>query len=880
MIGEGQQIVNVNIEEEMKNSYMDYSMSVIVQRALPDVRDGLKPVHRRILFGMNELGFASGKPFKKCARIVGEVMGKYHPHGDNAIYDTLVRMVQDFSLRYPMVDGQGNFGSVDGDGAAAMRYTEARLDRVAEEVLEDIDKSTVDFVPNYDGSLNEPTVLPSKLPNLLINGSAGIAVGMATNFPPHNLSEAVDGIKALLDDPNLGVDDLCRHVKGPDFPTGAFIYGVQGIRDAYRTGRGRVVIRARASIETGRAGKDSIVVTEIPYQVNKTRLIEKIVSLVRDKKITGISDIRDESDRDGMRLVIELKRDAVGKVVLNQLFKHSQMQVTFGVIMLALVKGQPRVLNLKQVMEQYIHHRLEVVVRRTRYELDKAERRAHILEGLRIALDNIDEVVALIKASRTPDEARAGLMERFELTEIQARAILDMRLQRLTGLERDKLEQELKGLRELIFELKGVLADEGKQREIIKEELEDLRGRYGDSRRTEIIPDEEEFTVEDMIAEENVVVTISNDGFIKRYPVSGFRKQNRGGRGITGASTREADHIEHLYIASTHNYMLFFTEDGHCYWLKVHEVPQAGRASKGRAIVNLLEKPSDRKIAAVINVKNFDPEYHIIMATEKGVVKKTSLEAFSRPRRAGLNAIEIREGDRLMDCKLTDGSHEILLGTDEGKAIRFHEREARPMGRVAAGVKGITLPGGVHVVGLVATAKPEAQILVVTESGMGKRSRLQEYRVTRRGGKGIMTVKVTERTGRMLTMMEVTDEHDLMIITQRGVMIRQPVGQIRVIGRATQGVRLIRLDEGDRIGSVDKVIADSSKEKLGMAAGAAAGAANGGPNGTPGGENAGADEGGNGGGEGASELDALTGSPGQESAGDLEEPPDNGSGTE
>jgi DNA gyrase subunit A len=816
MLSDGQHIVNVNIEEEMKNSYLDYSMSVIVQRALPDVRDGLKPVHRRILFGMNELGCASNKPYKKSARIVGDVMGKYHPHGDSAIYDTMVRMVQDFSLRYPLIDGQGNFGSVDGDGAAAMRYTESRLDKLAEDVLEDIEKNTVDFVPNYDGSLQEPTVLPSRLPNLLINGSSGIAVGMATNFPPHNLNETAAGIKLLLDHPDATADDLMKFVKGPDFPTAAFIYGSSGIKEAYRTGRGRVVIRARATIESSKGGKDAIIITEIPYQVNKTKLIEKIVELVRDKKVTGISDIRDESDREGMRLVIELKRDAVAKVVLNQLYKHTQMQSTFGVIMLALVKGQPRVLTLKQVMEQYILHRLEVIVRRTRFDLDKAEARAHILEGLKIALDNIDEVIKLIRASATTEIARDGLMARFGLSELQAKAILEMRLQRLTGLERDKLVAELKALRELIFDLQQILADEARQRAIIREELDDAVARYGDKRRTEIIPDEGEFTIEDMIAEEDVVVTLSDDGFIKRQPVSAFRRQNRGGRGITGSGTKEEDHIEHLFIASTHNHMLFFTEDGHCYWLKVHEIPQAGRASKGRAIVNLLEKPKDQKIASVINVKAFDADRYIIMATENGIIKKTSLEAYSRPRKAGINAIEIREGDRLMGCKLTDGTHEILLGTDEGKAIRFSEKEVRPMGRTASGVIGIALDEGVKVVGMVVTAKQDAQILVACETGLGKRTGLEEYRATHRGGKGIITVKVTERTGRMVTMMEVSDENDLMIITERGVMIRQPVDQIRLIGRATQGVKLIRLDEGDKIASVDKVVADREMDAMGI----------------------------------------------------------------
>jgi DNA gyrase subunit A len=806
MIGDGQKIFDRSIEEEMKTSYLDYSMSVIVQRALPDVRDGLKPVHRRILFGMNELGMASNKPYKKSARIVGEVMGKFHPHGDGAIYDSVVRMVQDFSLRYPLIDGQGNFGSIDGDGAAAMRYTEVRFRKEAEELLEDIERETVDFVPNYDDSLMEPTVLPARLPNLLVNGSTGIAVGMATNFPPHNLTEISLGIQALLDNPAITIDELMKFVKGPDFPTGAYIYGRDGIRSAYHTGRGRILVRARASIETGRGNKDSIVVSEIPYQVNKTRLIEKIVELVRDKKVDGISDIRDESDRDGMRLVIELKRDAVGKVVLNNLYKHTQMQTTFGVIMLALVKGQPRVLTLKQVMEQFIRHRLEVIVRRTRFELNKAEARAHILEGLKIALDNIDEVVRLIRASKTPDEARSGLMERFGLSELQAKAILEMRLQRLTGLERDKLVAELKALRELIVELKSILADEGRQRAIIKDELNELVERYGDERRTEILASAEEFTVEDMIAEEDVVVTISKDGFIKRFPVNGFRKQNRGGRGSTGAGTRELDYIEHLFVASTHNYMLFFTENGQCYWLKVHEIPTAGKASKGRAIVNLLEKPKDEKIAAVINVKKFDENQFVIMCTEQGIVKKTTLEAYSRPRKAGIRAININDGDRLIDSKITSGDHEIVIGTNEGKAIRFHESQIRPMGRTAAGVKGISMDEGVKVVDMVVTANKEAQILVVTETGLGKRSALPDYRVTHRGGKGVMTLKVTPKTGPLVAMKEVTDEHDLMIISEQGVLIRQSCAQIRVIGRATQGVRLIRLDEGDRIASVDRVI--------------------------------------------------------------------------
>ncbi len=802
-------IVPVYIEEEMKDSYIDYSMSVIVSRALPDVRDGLKPVHRRVLYGMLDLGLRPNSAYKKSARIVGEVLGKYHPHGDTAVYDTMVRMAQDFTMRYPLIDGQGNFGSMDGDSPAAMRYTEARLAPIAEELLRDLDKDTVDFVPNFDESLKEPTVLPAVLPNLLVNGSSGIAVGMATNIPPHNLGEVVDALIALINRPDLRVDSLMKYIKGPDFPTGAIIYGYEGIDEMYRTGRGRIVIRARANIETVRGGRENIVISELPYQVNKANLIEKIADLVREKKIEGIMDIRDESDRDGLRVVIELKRDAQAEVILNQLYKHTQMQVTFGAIMLALVDGAPRILNLKEILQHFIDFRHEVVVRRTKFELDKAEKRAHILEGLKICLDNIDEIVAIIKKSRNPETARNSLMKRFGLTEIQAQAILDMRLQRLTGLERKKIEDEYRETIKLIEKLRSILESREKRMQLIKEELLQLKEKYADERRTEIIVETEEFTIEDMIAEEDMVITISHTGFIKRFPVSSYRRQLRGGRGYTGASTKEEDFIEHIFIASTHHYILFFTDKGRCYWLKVHEIPQAGRASKGRAIVNLLKISKDEKIAAFVNVRDFSDNLYVVMATKQGLVKKTKLSAYGNPRRGGINAITIRPEDDLIEAKLTDGNNEILLCTRKGLAIRFHEKEVRDMGRTATGVKGIELAKDDYVVGMM-VIKREGYVLVVTENGYGKRTELKEYRVSHRGGKGIITLRVTEKTGPLVRIMEVIDEDEIMIITSKGIVLRQSVKDISVVGRNTQGFRLIRLKEDDRVADVARVVKEEN----------------------------------------------------------------------
>ncbi|MDZ7263100.1 MAG: DNA gyrase subunit A, partial [candidate division KSB1 bacterium] len=781
-----ERIIPIYIEEEMKDSYIDYSMSVIVSRALPDVRDGLKPVHRRVLYGMHELGVRPGTAYKKSARIVGEVLGKYHPHGDTAVYDTMVRMVQDFSLRYPLIDGQGNFGSLDGDAPAAMRYTEARLMPISEELLRDLDKDTVDFVPNFDESLKEPKVLPALLPNLLVNGSSGIAVGMATNIPPHNLNEVVDALVALIDKPEIKIDDLMKIVKGPDFPTGALIYGVEGIDEAYRSGRGRIIVRARANIETGRSGKNFIVITEIPYMVNKANLIEKISALVEERKMEGITEVRDESDKDGLRVVVELRKDAQAHVILNQLYHHTQMQVTFGVIMLALVDGAPAVLNLKQMLQHFIDFRHDVVVRRTKFDLDKAEKRAHILEGLKIALDHIDEIIELIKKSRDPETAKNGLMRRFKLSEIQAQAILDMRLQRLTGLERKKIEQEYLETIKLINQLKAILASKPKRMQIIKEELLGLKEKYGDERRTEIIKKIEEFSIEDMIAEEDMVITISHFGFIKRFPVSGYRRQSRGGTGSSGASTKEDDFIEHLFVASTHQYLLIFTNRGRCYWLKVHEIPQAGKGSKGRAIVNLINIGSDEKIAAIVNVRQFDDNHFVVMATKQGLVKKTVLSAFGNPRKGGINAINIRSEDDLIDAKITDGSQEIVLGTYSGKAIRFFESDVRDMGRQATGVTGIRLSKNDYVVGMV-TVRSDTTLLVITEKGFGKRTPLKEYRLTRRGGKGIVTVNTTERVGKMVSIKDVGDDDDVMIITTSGNVIRQSVKKIRETGRATQG---------------------------------------------------------------------------------------------
>ena len=798
-------IIPIYIEDEMKNSYIDYSMSVIVSRALPDVRDGLKPVHRRILYGMHELGVQPNRPHRKSARIVGDVLGKYHPHGDSAVYDAMVRMVQEFSLRYPMVDGQGNFGSIDGDSAAAMRYTEARLKPVAVEMLRDLEKETVDFTPNFDESLEEPTVLPSLFPNLLVNGASGIAVGMATNIPPHNLSEVIDALIALINQPDMPIESLMKHVQGPDFPTGGIIYGNDGIYSAYKTGRGRVVVRARASLEKGKGNKDAIIVNEIPYQVNKANLITSIAGLVKDKKIEGISDLRDESDRDGMRIVIELKRDAQPQVILNQLYIHTQMQTTFGVIMLALVNNRPKVLNLKEVLQYFVDHRHDVIMRRTRFELDKAEKRAHILEGLKIALDNIDEIIALIKKSSSPEEAQIGLMKRFGLSEIQARAILDMRLQRLTGLERKKIEDEYLETIKLIEKLRQILDSREKQMALIKDEFQEVKEKYGDARRTEIVAKTEEFSVEDTIAEEDMVITISLSGYIKRFPVSGYKRQNRGGKGVIGADIKSEDSVEHLFIASTHHYIMFFTDLGKCYWLKVHEIPQIGKGSRGRAIVNLINVEKGETVRAVVPVKTFDDDKFLFMATRNGTVKKTSLGAYSRPMKTGINAITVHDGDALIGAAITDGNHDIVLGTREGKAIRFHESEVRAMGRTAAGVRGITLSGKDIVIGMVVVRR-EGTLMVVTDKGYGKRSAISDYRVTSRGGKGIITMKTNDKIGNLIAIMDVVDSDDLMLITANGLVIRQEIQKIKVLGRATQGVRLVRLSPDDSVGDVARVV--------------------------------------------------------------------------
>ncbi len=807
-----EKIIPVSLEEEMKSSYIDYAMSVIVARALPDVRDGLKPVHRRVLFGMHELGLAYNKPYKKSARIVGEVLGKYHPHGDSAVYDTLVRMVQDFSLRYPLIEGQGNFGSIDGDSPAAMRYTEARLARIAEEMLRDLDKNTVDFVPNFDDTLQEPSVLPSYLPNLLVNGSSGIAVGMATNIPPHNLNEIVDGLVALIDNPKMKPEELMKYVKAPDFPTGGIIYGYEGVREAYLTGRGRIILRAKANIETLKNDRENIVITEIPYQVNKSALIEKIAELVRDQKVDGIANIRDESDRDGLRIVIEMKRDGQPAVTLNQLFKHTQMQVTFGVIMLALVNGVPKILTLQQMMQHFLDHRMDVLIRRTKYDLDAAERRAHILEGFIIALDNIDAVIETIKKSRDVETAKHNLMRKFKLSEIQAKAILDMRLQRLTGLERKKIEDEYKETIKLIERLKGILESEKKRKQIIKEELIQLKERYGDERRTEIIYDYKDFSLEDIIAEEDVVVTISHQGFIKRFPVSGYRKQARGGKGVTGAGTKDEDFIEHMFVASTHHYIMFFTDKGKCYWLKVHEIPEGGRAAKGRSILNLIEKEKDEKITAFVTVKEFTDDKYIVMVTEKGTIKKTVLSAYSNIRRGGINAINLVPGDRLIEAKLSDGNNDIIVGTKNGMAIRFNEKDVRDMGRTATGVRGIKLGKNDAVIGMI-VVRNASTLLVVTKKGFGKRSEIDEYRLTKRGGKGVITVKTSDRNGKLIAMKEVNDGDELVIITTKGMVIRQAVSDIRIMGRNTQGVRLIKLNEGDEIADIARVIPEDKTDE-------------------------------------------------------------------
>ena len=813
MVTISEKIIPVDIEDEMRGSYIDYSMSVIVSRALPDVRDGLKPVHRRVLFGMQGLGLASNRAYKKSARIVGEVLGKYHPHGDSAVYETMVRMAQDFSMRYMLVDGQGNFGSVDGDSPAAMRYTEARLTKISEEMLKDLEKNTVNFAPNFDDTLQEPTVMPSLIPNLLCNGASGIAVGMATNIPPHNLREVIDGCTAYIKDSNISNEKLMKHILAPDFPTGGIIYGYGGVKDAYTTGRGKVIVRARASIETGKGERQRIIITELPYQVNKASLIVKIADLVTEKKLEDISDVRDESDRDGLRVVVDLKREANAEVVLNNLYKHTPMQTTFGVIMLALVDGRPKVLQLREFIQHFIEHRNEIIVRRTKFDLDEAEKRAHILEGYIIALDNIDAVIALIKKSKDVESAKLGLMKKFKLSEIQAKAILDMRLQRLTGLERKKVEEEYRETIKLIERLKSILKNKQLQMKIIEEELIEMKEKYGDDRRTEIVYKAEEFSIEDMIAEEEVVVTISHSGLIKRFPVSGYRRQSRGGKGVTGAATREDDFVAHMFIASTHNYVLIFTDKGRCYWLKVFEIPEGGRTAKGKSINNLIDKDPNEKIASFIAVKEFDDKHFVFMFTEQGLVKKVVLSEFSNPRRNGIVAANLKKGDQLTDVKLTDATQDIVIGTHNGLAIRFHEGEIRPMGRSAAGVRGIRLSKGDKVVGAVNLRRKDTTILVATQKGFGKRSEEDEYRTSHRGGKGIFTVKVSEKTGKMVAIKEVIDTDDIVIVTSDGMVIRQHAADIRVAGRNTQGVHLIRLKEGDSIAAVAAVVAEEEEEK-------------------------------------------------------------------
>ncbi|WP_324679315.1 DNA gyrase subunit A [Hymenobacter sp. GOD-10R] len=813
-MAEGEKIIPINIEDEMRGAYIDYSMSVIISRALPDVRDGLKPVHRRVLYGMSELGVSYNKSYKKSARIVGEVLGKYHPHGDSSVYDTMVRMAQDWSLRYPLVDGQGNFGSIDGDSPAAMRYTEARLKRLADELMGDLDKETVDFQPNFDDSLEEPSVMPAKFPNLLVNGTSGIAVGMATNMAPHNLTEVVNGIIAYLDNTDITIPELMEYITAPDFPTGGTIYGYEGVKQAFETGRGRIVVRAKAHYETTPTGKEQIVITEIPYMVNKASMIEKTAALINEKRIEGIADLRDESDRDGMRIVYDLKRDAMPNVVLNQLYKYTQLQSSFGVNNVALVKGRPMTLNLRDLIQHFVEHREEVVVRRTRFELAEAQKRAHILEGLLIALDHLDEVIALIRSSRDPEVARVDLIERFKLSEVQARAILDMRLQRLTGLERDKIVKEYDELTRLIDHLNDVLASAELQRQIIKDELTDIRERYGDARRTQIEYAGGDFSMEDMIADESMVITISSEGYIKRTPLDEYRSQGRGGVGSRGAASKQDDFTEHLFVATTHEYLLFFTELGRVFWLKVYEVPEGGKNAKGRPIQNLIEIPREDNVRSVLNVRGLrDPDYlentYLMFCTEQGTVKKTPLEAYSRPRTAGINAITINEGDRLLDVQLTTGNSEVVVALRSGRAVRFHEGKVRSMGRSAAGVRGITLTDeNDRVVGMVCISDTSQELLVVSENGYGKRSELDEYRITNRGGKGVQAMKVTEKTGALVAIKDVNDGDDLMIINKSGIMIRLRVADLRTIGRATQGVRLLKINERDEISSVAKVAAE------------------------------------------------------------------------
>jgi DNA gyrase subunit A len=813
------------IEVEMRKSFLDYSMSVIVQRALPDVRDGLKPVHRRILYAMEQLGLVPGRPFKKSATVVGDVLGKYHPHGDLAVYDALVRMVQDFSLRYPLVEGQGNFGSIDGDNAAAYRYTEARLTAVALELLRDIDKNTVMFVPNFDGQRDEPTVLPAKFPNLLVNGSSGIAVGMATNIPPHNLREVIDACIHVIDQPDCTVSDLFRFVKGPDFPTGGYICGWEGIKEAYETGRGRIIMRGRTEVEENDHGRNAIIVKEIPFMVNKSRMIEQMAELVREKRITDITDLRDESDRDGIRVVIELRRDAIPQIVLNQLYKHTQLQSTFGVIMLALADGEPIIMNLKELVQRFVRYRHVVVVRRTEFELQHALEREHILEGLKIAVDAIDAVVELIKTSPDPETAGTRLQEQFALSERQARAILDMRLARLTGLEIEKLEAELVEVRVLIADLREILASEPRRYQIIKDELLELSARFGDDRRTEIIMTETSISLEDLLADDDMVITISHDGYIKRLSVDTYRAQRRGGRGLTGATTREEDWIEHLYVGRTHDYLMVFTTEGHCYWLKVHQIPVAGRESRGKPIVNLLAMRPDERIASVVPVREFTMNRSLIFATRKGVVKKTPLDAYSHVRVVGINAINVEADDELIDVQVTTGEDEIILATRNGMAIRFHESDVRNMGRTATGVRGVRLRDDDIVVGMVVIRRDtaaQATLLVVSERGRGKRTAIDEYRFQSRGGSGVINFRVSEPTGHVVAIKEVFPGDELMLITRNGVIIRQRVNEIRVIGRATQGVRLLSLDQGDVLVDVARLVSEDENGEAALGNGATA----------------------------------------------------------
>lgn len=817
---DNEKIIPINIEDEMKTAYIDYSMSVIVSRALPDVRDGLKPVHRRVLYGMSELGLASNRSYKKSARIVGEVLGKYHPHGDSSVYDTMVRMAQDWSLRNPMVDGQGNFGSIDGDPPAAMRYTEARMRKIAEEMLADIDKNTVDFRPNFDDSLTEPSVLPAKIPNLLVNGASGIAVGMATNMAPHNLAEVIDGTIAYIDNPEIDIAGLMEHVKAPDFPTGAIIYGYEGVKLAFETGRGRIVMRGKAEFNEMPSGREQIIITEVPYQVSPSQIIVKAVDLVNEKLIEGIAEVRDETGRQGLRIVFDLKRDAIPGVILNQLYKFTPLQTSFSVNNIALVNGRPKMLNLKDMIRHYVNHRFEVVTRRAQYLLDEAEKRAHILEGLLIALDNLDAVIKLIRESQSPDIARSGLMANFELSEIQAKAILDMRLQRLTGLERDKIREEHRILMETIADLRDILANDSRKMIIIKEELTEMKDKYGDARRSRIEFDASEINMEDLIAREEMVVTISNLGYVKRTSLSEYKSQTRGGTGQKGVTHRDADFVEHLFITNTHNYLLLFTDQGKCFWKKVYELPEGSKTSKGRALVNILNLPSEDRIKAYVAVGDLtDSEYinnnFIVLCTKKGTIKKTSLEAYSRPRTNGINAITVRDGDELLEARLTNGNCEVLMAKRSGKAIRFHESAVRPMGRTASGVRGVSLESEKdEVVGMVCVDKANegVTIMVVSEKGFGKRSNIDDYRITNRGGKGVKTINVTDKTGELIAIKNVTEENDLMIINKSGITIRFKMDELRVTGRATQGVRLIKLKGNDAIASVGKVPKSEDEE--------------------------------------------------------------------